>query len=75
MHQYADSLDPVDDVMKPLMAKYGKVGHAYEYLAVANGHWMAVPVGWGSAPLTPCGRISMLKQYCRHRRAEMVPGA
>jgi ABC-type glycerol-3-phosphate transport system substrate-binding protein len=36
---------------------------AYEYLGVADGAWRAVPVAWGSAPLTPCGRISMLKQY------------
>src|SRR5690348_14492299 len=64
VQQYADSLDPVDDVMGPLIAKYGKLGHAYEYLAVVEKHWMAVPVNWGSAPLPPCGRISLLKQFC-----------
>jgi ABC-type glycerol-3-phosphate transport system substrate-binding protein len=64
VQQYAESLDPVDDVMTPLIAKYGKLGHAYEYLAVVENRWMAVPVGWGSAPLTPCARISMFKQYC-----------
>jgi ABC-type glycerol-3-phosphate transport system substrate-binding protein len=63
VHEYADSLVPVDDVMKTLTDKYGKVGHAYEYLAVSEGSWRAVPVGWGSAPLTPCGRISMLKKF------------
>ena len=63
VHQFSDSLEPVDDVMKSLTDKYGKVGHAYEYLGVADGAWRAVPVGWGSAPLTPCARISMLKQY------------
>jgi ABC-type glycerol-3-phosphate transport system substrate-binding protein len=50
--------------MQRLIAKYGKIGHVYEYLAVVDKHWMAVPVGWGSAPLPPCGRISMLKQIC-----------
>jgi len=64
VQQYADSLDPVDDLMQRLIAKYGKLGAAYEYLAVVDKHWMAVPVGWGSAPLPPCGRISMLKQFC-----------
>src|SRR3984957_3193196 len=63
VHQFSDSLTPVDDVMKTLTDKYGKVGHAHEYLAVADGSWRAVPVGWGSAPLTPCGRISLLKQH------------
>jgi ABC-type glycerol-3-phosphate transport system substrate-binding protein len=63
VHQYADSLDPVDDVMQKLIAKYGKLGHAYEYLAFIKGHWMAVPVGWGSAPLPPVARISLWKQH------------
>ncbi len=63
VHQYADKLDPMDDIMKSLIAKYGKLGHAYEYLAVSNGRWMAVPVAWGSAPLTPCARISMFKKF------------
>ena len=58
-----DALEPMDDVMQRLIAKYGKLGHAYEYLGVANGHWLAVPVGWGSAPLTPCARISLLKKF------------
>ena len=64
VQQYADTLDPVDDVMTPLIAKYGKLSHAHEYLAMVENPWMAVPVGWGSAPLTPCGRISMLKKFC-----------
>ncbi len=63
VHQYADKLDPLDDVMKSLIAKYGKIGRVYEYLAVQDGRWMAVPVGWGSAPLPPVGRISLLKKF------------
>ena len=55
--------DVTDPAYRALIAKYGKLGHAYEYLGVANGHWLAVPVGWGSAPLTSCGRISLLKQF------------
>jgi len=63
VHEYADSLDPVEDIMQTFIAKYGKLGRAYEYLGVADGQWKAIPVAWGSAPLTPCGRISMLQQY------------
>jgi len=63
VHEFADKLTPVDDVMKTLTGQYGKVGHAYEYLGVADGAWRAVPVAWGSAPLTPCARISMLKKF------------
>ena len=63
VHQWSDELTPVDDVMSSLIDKYGPVAQANEYLAKINGHWMAVPTGSGSAPLTPCARISMLKQY------------
>jgi ABC-type glycerol-3-phosphate transport system substrate-binding protein len=63
VHEFADSLEPVDDVMQNLMGKYGKVSGAVEYLGKIDGHWMAVPVGWGSAPLATCGRISLLKQH------------
>ncbi len=63
VHQWSDELIPVDDVMSSLIEKYGPVAKANEYLAKINGHWMAVPTASGSAPLTPCARISMLKQY------------
>ena len=63
VHEFGDSVDPVDDVMKSLTAKYGPTSEAAEYLGKAQGHWMAVPVGWGSGPLTPCARISLLKQH------------
>jgi ABC-type glycerol-3-phosphate transport system substrate-binding protein len=63
VHEFGDSLIPVDDVMKTLIGQYGKVGHAYEYLGVAGGAWKAVPVAWGSAPLTSCARISMFKKF------------
>src|SRR5664279_933852 len=32
VHQYADSLDSMDDIMKVFTEKYGKIGRAYEYL-------------------------------------------
>jgi len=63
VHQYAETLDPMDDVMKVFTEKYGKIGYAYEYLGKSNGSWKAIPVAWGSAPLTPCARISMLQKY------------
>ncbi len=63
VHQFADHLIPLDDVMKSLIAANGPVAHAFEHLGTVKGHWMAVPTGSGSAPLTSCARISMLKQY------------
>ena len=73
VQQYADSLDPMDDVMQRLIGKYGKLGRAYEYLGVVDKHWKAVPVGWGSAPLTPCGRISLLKKFANFDVQAMYP--
>jgi len=63
VHEFAEKLDPVDDVVKGLTDKYGKISQANEYLGKVNNHWMAVPVAWGAAPLTSCARISMFKQY------------
>jgi hypothetical protein len=63
VHEYAEQLDPVDDIMKVFIEKYGKISRAYEYLGVSEGHWRAIPVAWGSAPLTTCARISMLRQH------------
>ena len=38
----AHNFDPVDDVVFPLVEKYGKTSRACEYLGNINGHWMAV---------------------------------
>jgi ABC-type glycerol-3-phosphate transport system substrate-binding protein len=60
-HQYGDKLTPVNDVMDALIKQYGPVSKAVEYLGMSDGKWLAVPVAWGSAPLPPCARISMIK--------------
>jgi ABC-type glycerol-3-phosphate transport system substrate-binding protein len=63
VHQWADRLTPVDDVVGSLIAENGPVIEGVEYLAKVNGHWMAVPSGSGSTVLVPCGRISMFKKF------------
>ena len=73
VREFSDKLVPVDDVMKPLSAKYGAIGQASEYLGKVDGKWMAVPVGWGSAPLTPCARISMFKKFANEDPTEWYP--
>ncbi|MEZ5855943.1 MAG: extracellular solute-binding protein [Hyphomicrobiaceae bacterium] len=59
--RYADKLVPVDDVVEPLIKKYGPLSKAMEVLGKANGKWMGVPMAWGTAPLPTCARISMFK--------------
>ena len=73
VHQFSDRLIPVDDIMKTLSGQYGAVGQAAEYLGKVEGKWMGVPVGWGSAPLTPCGRISMFKKFANEDLTAWYP--
>ncbi len=60
---FADKLEPVDDVIKDLSTKYGSYGAISEYLARTKGKWVAVPSSTGTLNLTTCGRISLLKQH------------
>jgi ABC-type glycerol-3-phosphate transport system substrate-binding protein len=62
VQNHADQLEPVDDVMKQLMAKYGPVASASQYLFTSKGHWLAVPCSAGNQNKGPCGRISVLKE-------------
>jgi ABC-type glycerol-3-phosphate transport system substrate-binding protein len=71
--QYADKLTPVNDVMDVLLKQYGPVSKAVEYLGTSDGKWLAVPVAWGSAPLPPCARVSMLKSITGEDVTEWYP--
>src|ERR1051325_1321391 len=62
-HQYAKLLEPVDDIMGDLIKQYGPVNPTVEYLAKANGHWLAIPSTVGSQIKGPCSRIDLLKQH------------
>ena len=61
-HENADQLVPVDDVMADLIKTNGKVNPTVEYLARADGHWIAVPASVGSQMKGPCSRIDLMKQ-------------
>jgi len=61
---YQKQLEPLDDVMKPLMAKYGKVAPAAEFLCKSkNGQWIAVPAVTGTQVKPPCVRLDLFKQH------------
>jgi ABC-type glycerol-3-phosphate transport system substrate-binding protein len=61
-HDHANILEPVDDVMEPLIRQNGAVNATVEYLGRANGHWIAVPATIGSQIKGPCSRIDLMKQ-------------
>ncbi len=69
----ADNFEPVDDVVLPLIEKYGKTGQACEYLGKINGHWMGVPTAYGSSALPPCARIDLFKQFVGLDVQKMYP--
>ena len=62
IHNHAAAFEPVDDVMRRLIAQYGPTNEVNEYLAKIGGQWMAIPSNSGSQNQPPCGRISILKE-------------
>ena len=62
-HEYAKMLEPVDDVMEPLIKQNGAVNDTVTYLGRAEGRWLAVPCTPGSNIKGPCSRIDLLKQH------------
>jgi ABC-type glycerol-3-phosphate transport system substrate-binding protein len=60
---HALQLEPVDDVMEPLIKANGPVNPTVEYLGRSGGHWIAVPATSGSQIKGPCSRIDLMKQH------------
>ena len=61
--QYANSLEPVDDVVREVLARNGPVDPAVEYLAQRDGKWLVVPGIRGTLLLTSCSRFDLLKEH------------
>ncbi len=70
---FADRLEPVDDVIKDLASKYGAYSNISEYLGKIDGKWAAVPSSTGTLNLTTAGRVSLLKKYAGIDVREMFP--
>lgn len=64
IHTYADLLEPVDDVLRRLSAKYGAIDPLQDYLSKVDGSYRAAAMEWGSYPIPACSRIDLLKQFC-----------
>jgi hypothetical protein len=73
VQNHVDDLEPVDDVMGRLSAKFGPVNPMNEYLAKAKGNWLAVPSSTGGEMKGPEGRISILKEAAGLDVREMFP--
>jgi ABC-type glycerol-3-phosphate transport system substrate-binding protein len=70
---HADDLEPVDDLVKSLVAQNGKVNTVAEYLGTVDGHWIAVPAIVGTQTKPPCARIDLFKQFVGLDLTKMYP--
>jgi ABC-type glycerol-3-phosphate transport system substrate-binding protein len=57
----ADNLEPMDDVMKRLSAKYGPINSIVDYLSKPKGSYLAVPAISGSQYKPACSRLDTFK--------------
>ena len=69
----AANLEPVDDVVQPLVARHGKPIGVVEYLGKQDGHWIAVPATAGTQMKGPCARIDLFKQHVGLDLTKMYP--
>src|ERR1700736_4446500 len=69
----AENLEPVDDVVNAIVAQNGSPSKAAEYLGRSDGHWIAVPTGYGSTLSPPCARIDLMKQFAGLDVTKMYP--
>lgn len=72
-HAYAESLEPVNDVMEPLIKQNGEVNGTVKYLGQSGGKWLAVPSTIGSQIKGPCSRIDLMKKHAGIDVQEMYP--
>jgi len=69
----ADVLEPVDDIVLPLITQHGQPLTVVEYLGKQRGHWIAVPATAGTQMKGPCGRIDLFKQHVGLDLTKMYP--
>jgi ABC-type glycerol-3-phosphate transport system substrate-binding protein len=72
-HGYAELLEPVSDIMEPIIAENGAVNGTVKYLGQLDGRWLGVPACVGSQIKGPCSRIDLMKKYAGIDVQEMYP--
>jgi len=72
-HHFAELLEPVNDIMEPIIRQNGAINDTVRYLGQANGKWLGVPTCVGSWILAPCSRIDLMKKYANIDVQAMYP--
>jgi ABC-type glycerol-3-phosphate transport system substrate-binding protein len=62
-HAHAENIEPVNDIVEPLIKQNGDVNGTVKYLGVADGKWLGVPACVGSQIKGPCSRIDLMKKH------------
>ena len=66
-------LEPLDDVAKQLIGKYGPISPVAEYLDTVRGTWHGIPATVGSQ-VKPCAsRLDLFQKYCNVDLRDMWP--
>jgi len=72
-HAQAELLEPMNDVVEPLIKLNGAVNGTVEYLGKSGDKWLGVPACVGSQIKGPCSRIDLMKKYAGIDVQEMYP--
>src|SRR3979409_1826271 len=72
-HANAELLEPVNDIMEPLIKQNGQVNGTVQYLGKAGEKWLGVPACIGSQIKGPCSRIDLMKKHANIDVQEMYP--
>jgi ABC-type glycerol-3-phosphate transport system substrate-binding protein len=72
-HAQAELLEPVNDIMEPLIKLNGEVNGTVQYLGKAGDKWLGVPACIGSQIKGPCSRIDLMKKFANIDVQAMYP--
>jgi ABC-type glycerol-3-phosphate transport system substrate-binding protein len=72
-HANAELLEPVNDIMGPIITENGEVNGTVKYLGQADGQWLGVPACIGSQIKGPCSSIDLMKKYAKLDVQEIYP--
>jgi len=75
VHNNADLLEPMDDMVNRLSAKYGPVNPIVDYLSKVEGSYRALPSISGSQTKPCCSRIDLFKQHVGMDLQAVFPAA
>jgi len=72
-HAHAEVLEPMNDVVEPLIKQNGEVNGTVKYLGKSGDKWLGAPACVGSQIKGPCSRIDLMKKYAGIDVQEMYP--